>query len=91
MEGYIPFNHPEEINDDTKDYYPNTFFDCYFEWKSSWESEKNMVSGATPGTLEADDWQPDAQADFEGLYAIEYAFDIAEYLEINFACAGVCK
>ena len=50
-----------------------------------------MVPGATPGTLEPDDWQPDAQADFEGLYAIEYAFDIAEYLEINFACAGVCK
>lgn len=56
-DGYVSFYYPEEINDATKDYYPNTFFDCYFEWKADWETEKKMVSGATPGTGDANDWQ----------------------------------
>ena len=50
-----------------------------------------MKPGATPGTLIGNDWKPEAQSDFEKLYEIEYAFDMAEYLEINFKCAGVCK
>ena len=51
-----------------------------------------MKPGATPGNSTGEnDWKPEAQSDFEKLYEIEYAFDMAEYLEINFKCAGVCK
>ena len=50
-----------------------------------------MTPGATPGNLGDNDWQEAAQQDFERLYEKEYAFDLAEYLEINYDCAGVCK
>ena len=50
-----------------------------------------MKIGATPGTLEEDDWKPEAQGDFESLNEVVYAFDMAEYLEVNYKCAGVCK
>ena len=83
-------NFPPETQADT-DYYPSTFFDCYFEWKADWEQEEKMKAGSTPGAGGANDWKPDAQADFESLYKVEYAFDMAEYLELNFKCAGVCK
>ena len=54
--GYIEFNFPAETGDKSVDYFPNTFFDCYFEWKADWESEKKKVKGETPGKNTASDW-----------------------------------
>ena len=82
---------PAEVQDESKNYFPDSFFDCFFEWKADWESEENMKKGATPGLGEEDDWKPEAQGDFESLNEVVYAFDMAEYLEVNYKCAGVCK
>ena len=58
-EGYIEMNFPPETQADT-DYYPSTFFDCYFEWKADWEQEEKMKAGSTPGAGGTNDWKPDA-------------------------------
>lgn len=90
--GMIRLNHPVATLDDDVDYFPNTFFDCYFEWKADWVADSEMTPGATPGAgVGTSEWQVDAQSDFEALAEVEKAFDLAEYLELNFQCAGACK
>jgi len=44
------------------------------------------VKGKTP-----EDWYAPAQADFEALSEKVYAFDILEYMELNYECSGVCN
>jgi len=89
--GYIGFRHPELETEQDDDYFPHTFFDCYFQWKADWTAETGSTPGVTPGEGGLDDWEPTAQADFENLTNYEYAFDLAEYLELNYACAGTCS
>ena len=84
----VQLHFPEVSTDATKakaDYYPTTFFDCYFDWEEDWKALKSK-RGETPTG-----WQADAQADFEALSAKVESFDLLEYLEVQYNCSGFCK
>ena len=46
-DGTVYMYFPSE-SDASNDYFPVTFYDCYFEWKSAWESETGGTYGQTP-------------------------------------------
>lgn len=87
-------NDAEDLNDgdgsvslwfvQAADYYPDSFYDCYFDWKADWVAAGSKT-GVTPAT-----WYSQAQKDFEVLVDVEYAFSMTEYLENAQFCTGIC-
>lgn len=95
LQSWARTNNVKDLNDadgsvllwfpQTADYFPTSFYDCYFDWKSDWV-DAGSKSGVTPAT-----WNSAAQLDFEALANSEYAFAMTEYLENAEFCTGVCK
>lgn len=60
----------------------SSFADCFYEWKSEWNGEKNDVPTA---------WDPTAQADFELIDSVFPAIDLVEFLWLSEGCNGICN